>query len=332
MNHLRYFLVASTALVIQATLLKVDILQLTAVFLAMAAVDYCFAERGRTVSKNKDSSTPTIGQNYQRAEKKQAATKQTEEDGAEKRDAENSVMKPGSLTDCDYSCWVCCESEPQGLLHSTGCGCRGSTGLAHISCLVEAALHNMDSWTSCPMCKQDFTGECEIGLARARWERVRDRPAEDGERLFVANNLAVTLQQAAGDFEGAFKLLAEVLAVHRRMLGNEHPETIDAITNLALHHSEMGNMEAALVLSEEAVTLTRKTHGMEHEEAGHALISLAAVHSLMQNYELAKPLHLEALKMRRRLLGSEHLDTMNSMFGLGEWVPSAVIDPDPYKC
>ena len=71
-------------------------------------------------------------------------------------------------------------------------------------------MHDVNRWTSCPTCRQDFTGEMEVALARARWERVRHRPAEDAERLFVANNLAVTLQESAGDHEGALQLLEEV--------------------------------------------------------------------------------------------------------------------------
>ena len=65
----------------------------------------------------------------------------------------------------------------------------------------------MERWTSCPTCLQDFTGDMEIGLAKARWERVRARAPEDPERLFVANNLAVTLQECADDHQGALLLL-----------------------------------------------------------------------------------------------------------------------------
>ena len=75
-------------------------------------------------------------------------------------------------------------------------------------------------------------------MARARWASVRHRPVEDAERLFVANNLAVTLLESAGDPAGALELLEEVLAVRRRTLGNEHPETLDSITNLALNYTE----------------------------------------------------------------------------------------------
>ena len=41
------------------------------------------------------------------------------------------------------------------------------------------------------------------------------------------------------------------LAVRRRVLGDEHPDTLDSITNLALQHMEMGDFAAALPLSEE---------------------------------------------------------------------------------
>ena len=160
----------------------------------------------------------------------------------------------------------------------------------------------------------------EVSLAHARWESVRSRPLEDPERLFVANNYAVTLLESAGDPTGALELLEEVLKVRRRMLGNEHPETLDSITNLALNYMEVGRYEAALPLSEEAVALTRGTlAGPDRVEGtAHAIGSLAAVLHLMGEPRRARQLHEEALQMRRRLLGPSHLDTMNSEHGLGQ--------------
>merc|ERR1712046_97110 len=111
----------------------------------------------------------------------------------------------------------------------------------------------------------DFTGEAEVGLAQARWELVRDRPAQDPERLFVANNLAVALKESAGDNERALLLMEEVLAVRRQTLGDEDPSTLDSITNLALQHTEMGNYTAALPLSEEAVSAMRRINGNDNE-------------------------------------------------------------------
>ena len=223
--------------------------------------------------------------------------------------------------DTDAVCWVCCEGAESTALLSTGCACRGSGGRAHVSCLVASAQHNVARWTSCPTCRQDWTGEMEGQLALARWEGVRARPADDAERLFVANNLAVTLQESAGDFRGAAALLEEVLAVRRATLGDMHPDTLDSMTNLALHHTEAGNLCASLELSQEVVARHRNRQALGEqvtdEEVAHAIGSLAAVHNLMGNGALAEPLHREALAIRERLLGSDHIDTLNSRYGLG---------------
>ena len=189
--------------------------------------------------------------------------------------------------------------------------------------MVQAAKYDVNQWTTCRTCNQHWTGEMEVALARARWASVRDRLPEDAERLFVANNLAVTLQESAGDSEGAAQLLKEVLAVRRRTLGNEHSETLDSITNLALHYMEVGDCDAALPLSEEAVALTRRSlepgaADDDQEAAAHAIGSLAAVLHLKGEHARAKPLHEEALDIRLRLLGPSHLDSMNSCHGLGQ--------------
>ena len=135
-------------------------------------------------------------------------------------------------------CWICHEGASAAApLLSTGCACRGSAGLAHLTCLVTAANHDVTVWNVCPTCKQEFTGELDVQLAKARWALVRERPADDEERLFVANNLAVTLKESGGDDAGALRLMEEVLAVRRRTLGDEHAYTLDSIINLALQRA-----------------------------------------------------------------------------------------------
>ena len=227
------------------------------------------------------------------------------------------------------TCWVCCEAGDAEPLIPMGCACRGSAGFAHLRCLVEAAEHNVDSWTTCPVCRQEYTGEADVGLARTRWERVRERPAEDEERLFVANNLAVTLKESAGDNAGALALMREVLEVRRRTLGEEHQCTIDSKINLALQHHEMGDLAAALPLAEEAAAAARLTYGAEHEEALVAVASLGAVHNSIGNHTRARPYLEEALEARRRTLGEGHLETMNSTHLLGQVQRRHATPPPP---
>lgn len=51
-----------------------------------------------------------------------------------------------------------------------GSACRVTTAcFAHITCLIEAAQHNADTWDTCPTCLQDFIGEVRLALAQARY-------------------------------------------------------------------------------------------------------------------------------------------------------------------
>ena len=100
--------------------------------------------------------------------------------------------------DLGPACWICHDHALaiEAGAHSAGpllraCACRGpDASFSHLACLVEYAQHaganratsQGTSWSQCPTCKQDYTGELQLGLARARWELVRGRAVEDGER------------------------------------------------------------------------------------------------------------------------------------------------------
>ena len=90
---------------------------------------------------------------------------------------------------------------------------------------------------------------------------MRGRPEEDEERLFVANNLAVSLKESAADNAGALRLMREVLAVRRRR-GQDHPATrtlalaLTLYLTLALTLTLTLNLTPTLALT---LTLTRTT-------------------------------------------------------------------------
>ena len=86
----------------------------------------------------------------------------------------------------------------------------------------------------------------------------------------------------------------EVLAVRRRTLGDEHPDTIDSIINLALQYNEMGNCDSALPLGREAVGAARRTLGDEHAHTLVAISCLGAVHTSLRQFAEARTLEAEA--------------------------------------
>ena len=97
-------------------------------------------------------------------------------------------------------CIICLDRGDEPLHRN--CVCRGPTaGFAHMSCLVRyvssAAETNPNLWYDCGTCKQRYFGATMMGLARARWERARDRPEEDDERILAMDDLADALSERA---------------------------------------------------------------------------------------------------------------------------------------
>ena len=132
-------------------------------------------------------------------------------------------------------CLICFEASPPPI--QSGCACRDSAGLAHPDCRVKAAealvqrKGNNWWWWTCQTCEQRFTGAMRIGLANAWWSQVRDRAEEDPERLAAAHNLATSLH-GQGKYAEAEEMLREVLAVQKRVLGAEHPDTLAAASDM----------------------------------------------------------------------------------------------------
>ena len=233
--------------------------------------------------------------------------------------------------DLGPACWICHDHALaiEAGAHSAGpllraCACRGpDASFSHLACLVEYAQHaganratsQGTSWSQCPTCKQDYTGELQLGLARARWELVSGRGGEDAERCAAADDLAMALQDAR-DFEGALPLFVEVLAVERSTHGDDHPVTLTSIGNIASLHNAMGNHDLALPLYIEALAKSRRLLGDEDPDTLTSIGHLATAHIGMDNLDLALPLCEEALAGRRRVMGSMHPDTLNSVHTL----------------
>jgi hypothetical protein len=149
-----------------------------------------------------------------------------------------------SSVDAESVCIVCYASVPPPIL--SGCACRSDSGLAHVDCLIAKAVSQQahrgtEAWRKCQTCEQRFTGAMATGLVEAWWSRVCDRVEESRERLWAGHNLA-WCRRSDGQYADAERIGREVLAVTRRVLGEEHPDTLTSAGNLAtslLHTREV---------------------------------------------------------------------------------------------
>ena len=75
-------------------------------------------------------------------------------------------------------------------------------------------------WQHCPTCKQEWTGQMALGLARAEVASLASRPEGDRERLNASNGLTQELWQM-GEYAEALSL-----GTARGALGDENTVTL----------------------------------------------------------------------------------------------------------
>ena len=223
--------------------------------------------------------------------------------------------------DASRTCFICLELDggrrSQRLLHG-GCGCRGGSGFGHMACVAKAAQQtNYRMWQYCPTCKQHWTGQMALGLARARVASVASLPDGDRRRLNATNMLTQALRMM-GEYAEALSLGVATLATARGALGDEDELTLTAMMTLAGVHRAMENRALALPLQTEALAVQRRVFGDDHQRTMAAVSNLAVTRMDMKNYAAALPLMIETLERRRRLKGDDSANALLSIGNLAE--------------
>jgi hypothetical protein len=108
---------------------------------------------------------------------------------------------------------------------------------------------------------------------------------------------------------------AEVLNGVRRVLGEEHPNTLISIGNLALTLEAEGDLSGARALQEQVLKVSRRVLGEEHPDALTAMSNLALTLRAQGDHR-AREVQEQVLKVSRRVLGEEHPDTLAAMGNL----------------
>ena len=153
---------------------------------------------------------------------------------------------------------------------------------------------------------------------------VLDAASESIEGTFpneplVAASIRMTLgtiYQHLGAPQLAEPHLARAFELRHAALGDEHPDTISAMSNLAVAYHEQGRFDDAGPLLEKVLEDRKRVLGEEHANTLQSANNLALSHIERGLYQEAEPLLQQALEGQRRTLGREHEDTLYSMHNL----------------
>jgi non-specific serine/threonine protein kinase/serine/threonine-protein kinase len=116
-----------------------------------------------------------------------------------------------------------------------------------------------------------------------------------------------------GLYEKAEPLLKEALETQRQVLGDQHPNTLTALNEMANLYWHQGRYRDAEPLYVELVESRRRVLGEEHPDTLGAEFDLASLYTATNRNDEAERLILETLEAQRRVLGEEHPDTLSSM-------------------
>ena len=119
-----------------------------------------------------------------------------------------------------------------------------------------------------------------------------------------------------GAYESGLRLYQRQREAYRRLFGEHHPDTVDALSNLAGAHFVSGDLDGARRLQEDVVAIRRVTPGAEHPDTLTAMANLAATRSIQGDLGGARDLQREILEVRARVQGTEHPKTTTAAWNL----------------
>jgi len=218
------------------------------------------------------------------------------------------------------TCYICTQAlhwkTKEGLVRM--CSCRGTAGLAHVSCLAEQAKilvaeaeennlglkvlnERWKRWHTCGLCEQHYHGAVLCALGWACWKTYVGRPETD--QLFgLAMSVLGSSLTTVDHHEDALSVKEARLSMMRRLNAPEESILI-TLGNLAVTYQALGRFDEALYLKRDVYFGTVKLLGEEHSEtlieAGNYAYCLLS----LQRFDEAKSLLRKKIPVARRVLG-----------------------------
>ena len=145
---------------------------------------------------------------------------------------------------------------------------------------------------------------------------VRHVGRENRITMTAMNNLGQALSDT-GEDEQAEQLQRDVLAIRRKLFGDNHFEVGVARYNLGNTLNELGRFDEAAQMLRESVAVYRSTVSGPHNQTAWALTDLGSVEYQRRQYDEAERLHREAAAMFQKL-DADPTSVGKSWYGIGE--------------
>ncbi len=121
-----------------------------------------------------------------------------------------------------------------------------------------------------------------------------------------------------GSLAEAQRELERAVDIRRRLLGEQHKDTLESLNWLANVLQEQGKYPQAEALRANILAVQRRVLGDQHKETLASMNSLASVYRSEGKYTQAEALAASTLETQRRLLGEKDPDTLSTTINLAQ--------------
>ena len=151
----------------------------------------------------------------------------------------------------------------------------------------------------------------------AYWEREDEKAGEElsGQTIQAQWKLAHALHEN-GQFQEALRWYESLYKKDRGTLGEDHPEALSSLNNLAVIYGKIGEHHRAKELLEQVYEARKRILGEEHPNTLTSLYELAYTYGVFGEHHREKELNEQVYEARKRILGEEHPDTLNALHNL----------------
>jgi serine/threonine protein kinase/Tfp pilus assembly protein PilF len=159
-------------------------------------------------------------------------------------------------------------------------------------------------------------------------EKFKDQPLVDAQ---LRQTLAASYRHL-GLYDAALPLQLSALATRRRLLGEEHRDTLVSANSMGLLLEAQGNVAAAEVYYRDALKTCRRVLPDNDPNTLTLISNLGTVLWTQNKLAEAEPYYREALEKKRRSEGEDHPDVLLSINCMGVllWAQGNLNEAEPY--
>lgn len=119
-----------------------------------------------------------------------------------------------------------------------------------------------------------------------------------------------------GQWNEAEELQTQVIDRNKKVLEEEHPDTLISMNDLAAIHTNQGRWKEAEELGVQVVERRKRMLEQKHPNTLTSMVNLASSFWNQGRWKEAEKLEVQVIKIRERELGQEHPDTLTSIANL----------------